>query len=203
MSPTLDDLLNLPAFYERAWLDPIERPLEFVQPFLRFVQPQWKVLDVAAGNGKHTIPFATFGAHVDAIDISRTGLSVIDHVASTRKLRVTTKLLDVKDIKTLHIKYDVIICTYALHELSQDDALALLKNIQDMTVEGGVNLIGAFRASSEIAQIFKDLRKHTYFPHDDEIRHIYNSWNRNVYREIDATTLGNKKVELIATKPFS
>ena len=90
------------------------------------------VLELGAGEGRNSLFLAEQGFNVTAQDISRVGIEKLAKAAQKKDLNIRT---EVKDIRTLNSDqhYDIFVCTYVLHHLSREDAVSLIKQIQEHT----------------------------------------------------------------------
>jgi dihydroneopterin aldolase len=105
--------------------------------------PKGKILDVAAGSGRHSLFLASQGYQVDAIDRDAQALAQLSATAKTRKLTtITTKTVDLEQ-PTPHEPdlgkeaYDVIIVFFYLHR-------SLFSHFIDALKPGGVLIYETF-----------------------------------------------------------
>lgn len=101
------------------------------------------VLELGAGEGRNSVFLAEQGFDVTARDVSKVGIEKIEKAAQEKGLDIKTEVDDIRHLE-IEANYDVFVCTYVLHHLSIEDALALIKQIQQQTNEDGLNIITTF-----------------------------------------------------------
>jgi SAM-dependent methyltransferase len=86
-------------------------------PFLRKhirLLPRGKALDVAAGEGRNTLFLAQHGFNVEAVDISKEGLSKARKLAKVKGVKIKTVLADLDQYPIEKERYDLITDFYFL-----------------------------------------------------------------------------------------
>jgi tellurite methyltransferase len=133
------------------------------------------ILDLGSGSGRSSLFLAQKGFDVEAVDISEVGLKILQAAALEKKLNIKTSLVDLNDFK-IKGKYDVMICTFAIHNLSYKKALNLISQMQKHTSSGGLNLITAFTRES---YFYKNHINQTGFypPSKTELAQFYADWD--------------------------
>lgn len=88
-----------------------------------------KVLEIGAGAGRNALFLASKGYEVTAIDISSVAVERIMQQAKKMGLTLETRVSDIAE-ENLRSNYDAIICTMTLHQLSKEDAEAVIKKMR-------------------------------------------------------------------------
>jgi len=102
---------------------------------------QSRVLDIGFGTGILPSKLYDNGHHIDGLDFSPSMISIAQSKMPKANLiewDISNGLPDIIKVN----KYDSIISTYALHHLSDEDKLILLKNFLSLLSENGKILIG-------------------------------------------------------------
>jgi tellurite methyltransferase len=87
-------------------------------PFLRKhmgLLPKGKALDIAAGEGRNAVFLAQHGFDVDAVDVSKKGLSKARKLAKEMGVKINTLLVDLGSYQIERERYGVIINFYFLN----------------------------------------------------------------------------------------
>jgi SAM-dependent methyltransferase len=109
-------------------------PSRWVQRFAHLVARQSRVLDVAAGRGRHARLFAGRGAHVTAVDRDADALSSLRKVPNVTVLAVD---LEAEPWPFADTRFDAIVVVHYLHR-------ALLPLLRRSLAPGGVLLYETF-----------------------------------------------------------
>ena len=106
-----------------------------------------KVLEVAVGTGRITLPMLKAGVDIYGFDISQAMLDVFEAKAKKKKLNIKRrfKKADMRDFKYNH-KFDLIIIPYRafLHNLTPDDQISTLNNCYKQLNKGGKLIVNFF-----------------------------------------------------------
>ncbi|ALO98386.1 class I SAM-dependent methyltransferase [Streptomyces olivaceoviridis] len=137
---------------------PLRWALGEVQGLLRTAQaaPGQRVLDVGAGTGYATIPAARAvgpDGSVHGVDGSAPLLKVLERRAAKEGLsaRVTTQVGALAPLDVPTSSVDLVLCTYVLHELAEDAALAVAE-MHRVLKPGGRVAIADYRKTPDIAR---------------------------------------------------
>ena len=183
-------------------------PISLIAQALPYLSPEkGLVLDIGAGQGRHTIGLAEKGFSVEAVDESEKGIAMIRALAEKRHLPITARVADIT-AERITGSYQAIICTFVLHELSVSQGCRLLIDIHGHTAAGGVNIIAAWVADPQFQSESASLR--CFFQPNELPILRYDEWERIVYEEKMARlTIGSKQWQaeqmcayLIARKIF-
>jgi len=85
----------------------------FLRKYIRLL-PRGKALDVAAGEGRNTVFLAQHGFDVEAVDISKEGLSKARKLARVKGVKIKTFLADLDHYPIAKERYDLITDFYFL-----------------------------------------------------------------------------------------
>jgi tellurite methyltransferase len=145
----------------------------FVNEIQKHIQ-SGDVLEVGAGPGRNSLFLAAQGFRVKAVDISTEAIGIIRENAKKLGLRLDAKAADANTLR-LTKQYDVVICTFAIHNFHNDDALSLIKKMQKYTKPGGFNILDCFTRDSFF--YFENSRRDDYFfPNKKQLRKLYAGW---------------------------
>ena len=166
------------------------------------------VLELGAGDGRNALYLAEKGFAVTARDTSQVGLDTLDQLAKEKGVYVQTEMRDIKDFNP-DDHFDVLVSTYVFHYLPRQDALLLIKQIQEHTKRDGLNVITAFIKNGD----FKRDKKNTknFYLKREELKDLYVNagWEILEYEEVsdqavkknpDGSPMVNVSAQLIAKK---
>ncbi len=170
------------------------------------------VLELGAGDGRNALYLAEKGFAVTAWDTSQVGLDELDRLAEEKGLDVQTEMRDIKNFNP-DDHFDVLVSTYVLHHLSRQDALLLIKEMQERTNTDGLNVITAFTENGDFYRDKPDTED--FYLKREELKNLYTDAGWEVleptgYEEVEGKTNekkpdGSRKVnvaaQLIARKP--
>jgi len=138
-----------PEFYKKLgvnWLvarkEPIhtKKELSYLKKFLRTNQ---KILDLACGYGRLTIPLTKQGYKIEGLDISKNLLEEAEKRAKKEKLNINFRLGDMRKLPYNTNTFDAIICMWsAFIELpNKKDQIKALKEILRVLNKDGFALL--------------------------------------------------------------
>ncbi len=162
-------------------------PLPIVKNAMKYVS-SGESLDLGAGNGRNTLFLLSKSFKVTSVDSSEEGLRILEEKADTKE-KLNTVLSDVRIFQTKE-KYNIILAIGLLHFLSKEEGTNLIKNVQDWTKKGGINVIGAKMFQNwagDLPHIFKE----------NELKKYYEkrNWEIKEYAENKVAFLIAKKIE--------
>lgn len=103
-----------------------------------------EVLDLGAGDGRHTLYFAEKGFNVTAVDKSEAAIGILEELARNHP-NITPVRADMTQVELLPEKqFDAAICTYVLHDMSPPQATAVSGYVIDHVVKGGYLVAAVF-----------------------------------------------------------
>lgn len=96
---------------------PIDGPAGWLLDNADLLRPGWRVLDVAAGRGRHALPLAGAGLPVTAVDRDAAKMARLQDLATRFGLPLTTEVRDLEtgDVTFGDAAYDLVIVTNYLH----------------------------------------------------------------------------------------
>jgi len=163
------------------------------------------LLDVASGFGQHAIFFAGCGFDVTALDIDALSLRDIDTISEEKGLEIKTMQGDVKHLDQLTGTWDIIVCTFVLHFLNDDEIEKAIKDIKALTNPGGLNVISAHTIENDP----DESKPHMFKP--GELKDRYSDWGikyewqglGNSYKSIKTGEMIQRyRADIIVEKPM-
>lgn len=150
----------------------------FVEEVFSFLH-SGSVLDIGAGQGRNSLPFARRGFRVSAIDISSEAMRQIKEASEKESLNIEIATGDVGDI-VLRKQYDLIICSFMLHHLGPRDGIALMERIKKHTNPKGFNIIMTFTTEGDFFRLNGPSR---FYVKRGQLEEIYSDWKILQYKE--------------------
>lgn len=130
-------------------------------------------LDVGCGDGRNAICLAEHGLHVDAFDVSTSGVEKCRKRAEARGVSVRAWVQDVRTF-VFRREYDLVVAHGVLHLLERAVWPRLLESIQRHTQVGGWNIVTVF---TERLPPPPDLAPHMRgLFQEDELLECYDGW---------------------------
>lgn len=156
-------------------------PRQQVVEMLKYKQ-QGTALDIGAGFGNNAIPLLKSGFEVSATETNSECVDEL-HVLSKKfpgKVHVVGEPLE-----KLHFdkQFDAVICTMVLHFLNRPDALTAIKNMQDWTASGGMNVVTGYTDYN--SDMGEDI---DFLLHANELKELYSGWKIILYDEVMSGT---------------
>lgn len=124
------------------WAETVEGSAGFAQLRERMLQlaaptPDDRCLDLGAGTGFLTLPLAELAGSVQATDLSAQMLSSLRADAERSGAPVTTLVSDMAQLQLPPASFDLIVSSYAMHYLADEDKMLLLRQMHNWLVPGG------------------------------------------------------------------
>lgn len=182
------------------------KPIEAVQ-FLSQYVPSGSVLDLGAGQGANALCLAEQGFAVVAIDVAEVGLEQLAAAAERQGLMLETIVQDITETEIAG-EYDAIVCTYVLHHLPEEQAIAVLANAKAKIRPGGVFVLVTFTDEGDLAE--RSVGKGRFYPSRAALESVYADWQilecteseeRSLATDKVGNPLRNQVITLIAQKP--
>lgn len=129
------------------------------------------VLDVGAGMGHHALFLAENGFRVTAIDNNEEAINKLRAAAKEKGVSLDVQLGDVQSIGTLNKKWDIVICTFVLHFLQNNEIDRAIEDLKSITADKGLNVI-AVHTTENVTE--RDRKPHLFEP--EELKERYADW---------------------------
>lgn len=164
------------------------------------------VFDIGAGEGRNSLFLAHKGFVVEAVDISEKGIEKLRTLAEKESLHIDAHVGDIQE-EQITKNYDVIVSSFMLHHLNTDSSRTLIRQMQEHTNEGGLNVISTFTKEGDFYK--KDPTTKRFYPALGELEEIYRGWDILEYTEEkgrahathdDGSPMFNVASEMIAKK---
>lgn len=157
-------------------------------------------LDIGAGFGNNTVPLLESGFEVTVTETNVECINALHKLGEKFPGRV--HVID-EPLEKLYfnMQFDAVICTMVLHFLNRPDALTAVKNMQEWTASGGVNVITGYTDYN--SDMGEDI---DFLLHTDELKKLYADWKIILYDEVmsgaqNPAGRAFQSAKLIAQKP--
>ncbi len=167
---------NYARFYKNTPDASSYGPPNYLVEKIKDIVPRGKVLDLGAGDGRHSLYLAAQGFEVTAVDISEAGLEKLQLFATKKNLNIKTKLRDLNSW-SIDDTYDIIVAIVTLQHLKYDSALRLLNEMKAQTNHKGVNAITAFTKTGDRYLIDTTEDPGAFYAEDNWLKEFYNDWS--------------------------
>lgn len=150
-------------------LGPIEivEPREIVYDILNY-KSSGTVLDLGAGYGRHALFLASKGFEVSAVE--KEAIQVKYFREQAAKLGIPIKIIQEDVARFIPDKqYDVVLATMVLHFLYEQEAIKVLRTMQNSTAPEGLNIIAVYTDKNPIG-----LRPYQFAM--EELKSMYHGW---------------------------
>lgn len=114
------------------------------------------VLDIGAGQGRHSIFMAKRGYEVDAIDPVKASNEIIKEVAELKNLKINTYAKNFNTFKTKREYYSAIFLFGLIQDLKWDAIKQLIKNLKGWTKKGSLIFVTCWSVNDPALVKFKD-----------------------------------------------
>jgi ubiquinone/menaquinone biosynthesis C-methylase UbiE len=110
---------------------------------IKLLDKKDKILDLACGYGRFTIPLAKKGYNIEGIDITPSLIKKANQDAKKEKVRINFKIGDMRQLPYKKDSFDKILCMWsAFIELpKKSDQLKAIKEMKRVLISGGFALI--------------------------------------------------------------
>lgn len=163
------------------------RPDQVVRDILKY-RKDGSVLEIGAGEGRHARFLADHGFQVTAFDRSEVGIESLREKAAAQGLSIKAEVKDATELE-LSEKFDVMVNTYMMHHLHREEALELIRVMQEHTNVDGINAITAFMRQGDI---YGPDSTHRFLPEPNELRNLYKDWEILEYAEAETSMVAKK-----------
>lgn len=138
-----------------------------------------RVLDLGCGSGRNSLYLNLLGFDVSALDHNQNSITSLNQIIETEQLKnLRTQVYDINKA-SISQNYDWIISTVVLMFLDPQRIPLILKNMQEMTVPGGYNLIVSAMDTSD----FPCTMPFPFTFKSDELKSYYEGWELLKYNE--------------------
>lgn len=181
------------------------KPLETVANIKKYLS-QGAVLDVGGAGGRNALYLAEQGFEVTVYDLSEIGLEKVVQNAEVRYLSLQTIAGDIA-IDGFTGVYNAIIFSAILHHVDTDDAIKVLKEAQEHTHIGGLNIIATFGNKGGLSE--RNRNKKRFYPSVELVASLYTDWDikelyseeiRTLAKGKDGAPMQNQFINLVAQK---
>lgn len=139
------------------------------------IPPGGQVIDFGVGDGKHSLPLARLGYKLTGVDISSVEIHKFEQNAELAGVNITSINTDMCEFKPQR-KYDVVMSIASLNYVRKKSVSEFIRDIQNITAVGGVNIIVAY-TKGNLDQNCGYLLKQS------ELRCLYDGWGVKHYDE--------------------
>lgn len=122
-------------------------PDPHVDRFVSLLRPGSRILDLGAGNGRHSLYLAGFGHDVIAVDSDPDRVeecNLLCRAYGRPGIRHRALELDIRDAIFADQEFDAVICTYVFQHLALADIERVLRTVFRLTAPGGHSLTVAY-----------------------------------------------------------
>ena len=141
--------------------------------------------EFGAGEGRNSLFLARNGFKVKVLDISSVGIKKIQEIAKGNNIEIKADIGDIRNFK-FDQNFDVFVSTFVLQHLKKDEALKIIKLMQDHTSKTGLNALTVFMKKGEFLE--KNEENLNFFPNENELRNLYKDWEILRYGEHEVMT---------------
>ena len=186
------------------------KPAKVIEKLAEILPPA-SVLDLGAGDGRHSLYLAAKAFNVKAVDISASGLEKMKRLGEKRKLDIKTEVVDLSKW-SIDNDYDAIISVVVFQHLPSEQALRILKEMKIHTKPGGANAITLFTNNGDRYRLDRQDDPDAFYPNDNWLKGFYQDWDIVEHRLSDAPLIGKTREDgtpmknivekILARRPF-
>lgn len=130
------------------------------------IDPARPVLDIGAGQGRHSLYLARRGFRVDAVDSSRVGIDTITAAAGAGQLPVTTHHCTIDRFRAGDGAYSAVLLFGLIQELPRESLPGLAQKIGRLLQAGGILFVTAFSTRDPACHIhaasWQEIGRHSF-----------------------------------------
>jgi hypothetical protein len=149
-------------------------PDSLLTRFYRWIDLASPVLDIGAGQGRHTLFLARKGFTVDAIDLSEVSIRTVSELASREHLRVKTYHCGFSEFSSEGDVYSGVLLFGLLQILCWEEIGLLKTRLDGWTENGSLLLVTAFTTDDPSYEVcskdWKQIGKNSYEDPHSEVR---------------------------------
>lgn len=154
------------------------KPNEFLAQIAPLVKEKGEFLDLGCGQGRDSLFMWQQGFEVTAVDNSKEGIENIDK-RSEGKIKAICQ--NIEDYEIAPKKYSVINAWNVFQFVKKDDALSIIRSMQNGTIDNGFIIISGFTVDDLAFQ--KPLNKNRGFFKKDELKELFHDFKIIRYDE--------------------
>lgn len=160
-------------------------PEQIVTHISSFLSVPARILDLGAGDGRHSIYLAAQGFDVLAVDSDPEVIRSLEQKAQSLNLsgQLTTQVASLESFAFPELS-GAIVFSFILHLLPVHVAQDLIRLAQKNTKIGGIHVGIVITDESDFCRM--DSGNNHYFPHPDALKNLYNGWDMKLF-EIEAS----------------
>lgn len=176
-----------------------------VQDILRY-RTGGSVLEIGAGEGRNALFLARHGFAVTAQDISEASIKKLQERAREQGVVVKTMVSDARLLEHRDT-IDVVVSTFMLHLLPSQEALHLIRHLQEKTTIYGLHAISAITRQGDFFRA--NPARDRFYPELGTLQELYVGWEILSYIEEerearqerpDGSSMKNISAHLLARK---
>ncbi|MFC1841713.1 class I SAM-dependent methyltransferase [Candidatus Dependentiae bacterium] len=120
-----------------------EKTIAYIKFLKRFISQDHKILDVACGYGRITIPLAKMGYHIEGIDISPNLIEEAKKQAKRQGLKIVFKVGDMRNLPYKSGSFDTVICMWSSfsYMLTKKDQIQAINQMYRVLAQNGILII--------------------------------------------------------------
>lgn len=120
-----------------------ERDKDYIDFIRKHISKEQKILDVACGYGRMTIPLAKLGYDIEGVDLTPNFIKDAIKFAKEKHLKIKFKVGDMRDLHYRNNSFDAVICLWSSfnHILTQRYQIKTLKEMYRIAKNNGLIII--------------------------------------------------------------
>lgn len=130
-------------------------PDQTVEELASLLRPGASVIDLGAGNGRHSLFLASLGYDVTAVDNNPdlvTECNLMCQTYGRRGIKHRAIELDIREDIFPDRQFDGVVCTHVLQHLTRGEVNDLFRTIERLTAPGGYSLVIAYMGHRPLAR---------------------------------------------------
>jgi tRNA G37 N-methylase Trm5 len=153
-----------------------QQPRQQVIDLQQLLPEKSHILDIGAGFGNNTLPLLNLGHSVTVTETNPDCIKYLNTLKNEYGDRIKVLNEPIQELNN-SVVYDAIICTMVLHFLQPAEADHAIKNIKNITSDGGFNVITNYLYNHKL------LPKYTWMLQNNQLSDYYEDWQVISYDE--------------------